>query len=255
MLHWIIPKRRRAPLRIRRAKGLSPSRTEKFSLARGGRNAFRYERALIPPRVGESAAIISSDEIPERRRWRRGRGVGRHTDTRTFHFAIPTRRLLRDRDGVQLIWGAATSSTFQRRDKFRERVLHMHRTTATVNEVAPRWLRSGYVLTIATRTPTMAMAVVVPADRGEKGGEKDSKAGRPVVRSVATRGGGRGGRHCRCPTIEFTSDQPGRPVQSAMLFPNLNSSSRVSSPRERWTTTSQRLRTALCHPALSYLVF
>jgi len=30
-------------------------------------------------------------------------GGERHTDTRTFHFAIPTRRLLRDRDDVQLV--------------------------------------------------------------------------------------------------------------------------------------------------------
>lgn len=109
---------------------------------------------------------------------------GRHTDTRTFHFAIPTPLTpSRPRRCATHLRGAATSSAFQRRDEFCERVLHMHRTAATVNEAVSKVITPGYVLMIATRTPT---AVVVFADRGEKEGEKDFGADRPAGRSVAS---------------------------------------------------------------------
>lgn len=186
---------------------------------------------------------------------------GRHTVTRTFHFAIPARRLLRDRSDVQPIWeGPPRWIRFNVATNF---------ANACCICIAPRRDRQrsrskvitlGYVLTIATHRH--GGDAVVSADRGEKGEEKDwdRPAGRLAYRDRAGLAGKsrrEGGLvHCQYPTIEFTNDQPaGRHDRSAMLFPNSNSSSRVSSPRERWTTTSQRLQAPLCHPVLSYLVF
>lgn len=202
-----------------------------FTRERRGRNTFRYERALIPPRVGESAAIISSDEIPERRR----RCRGRHADTRTF---ISQFRLVDSFATVTMCNSfergrhVSTSRRFlQTRAAYASH--HRDRQRSCSKVITP-----GYVLTIATRTPTMAVR------RGEK---KDSGTGRP-----AGSNSGREGSvvHCQCPTIEFTCDQPAGGIGHVVS----KLEARGSARREKGEPPL-RLRAALCHPALSYVVF
>lgn len=214
-------------------KGLSLLQPMKvFSRERRDRNMFRYERAFIPPRVGESAAIISSDEIPERRR-RRCRG--RHADTRTFisqfrladSFATVTmcnsfergRHVSTSRQFLQT--RAAYASHHRDRQRSRSKVI-----------------TPGYVLTIATRTPTMAGSGGTRREGGREGLEE-------------------GRRCCALPVpydqvYDRTSHQPAGRIGHVVSKLEFKLAGQLA---ERKVNHHELLRATLCHSALSYAVF
>lgn len=171
--------------------------------------------------MGESAAIISSDEIPERRRRRRRRRCrGRHTDTRTFHFAIPTPLTpSRPRRCATHLRGAATSSAFQRRDEFCERVLHI---CIAPPRPSTKPFQGDYARVCANDCDTST-------DDGGGGGVRGSRrergreglwsqpAGRPAGRSAARQQSEERRRRCALPVpydrvYERSTSRPARSV-------------------------------------------
>ncbi|TGZ48979.1 Uncharacterized protein DBV15_03407 [Temnothorax longispinosus] len=120
------------------------------------------------------------------------------------------------------IYGAATSSTFQRRDKFCERVLHI---CIAPPRPSTKPFQGDYARVCANDCDTEHQRWRwrwFLADRGEKGEEKDSgasqPASRPAGRSAATRG-----RKAALPVPydRVYERSTSRPAQSAMLFPKL----------------------------------
>ena len=197
-------------------------------------NTFRYERALIPPRVGESAAIISSDEIPEWRRRRRGEAY-RHAHVPFRNSSSLTSS--RPQRCATHLRGAATLNTFQRRDEFCKRVLHI---CIAPPRPSTKPFQGDYARVCAndcdTQTSTTTLAVQW-CPRRERGRER-LETGRPAGWPVGSKTASRGEKAVLCIASILRSslraiNQAGRHDQPAMLFPNSNSSSRVSSPRER----------------------
>jgi len=172
------------------------------SRAMSSHNTFRYERALIPPRVGESAAIISSDEIPEWRRRRRGEAY-RHAHVPFRNSSSLTSS--RPQRCATHLRGAATLNTFQRRDEFCKRVLHI---CIAPPRPSTKPFQGDYARVCAndcdTQTSTTTLAVQW-CPRRERGRER-LETGRPAgwQDSKSRREGGV--VHCQYPTFEFTSD-------------------------------------------------
>lgn len=164
--------------------------------------------------MGESAAIISSDEIPERRRRRRCHGGGIPTRARSvsqFRLADSFATMCNSFERGRHVEYVSTSRRILRtRAAYASRRRDRQRSRSKV-------ITPGCVLTIATRTSTMAVAV---ARKGE--GRTLGPAGRLVANPR------REGDVVHCPTIELYERPAGRRDRPAMLFPNSNSSSRVS---------------------------